>query len=630
MVFKEKILLVAVATTMLLSLALGGCAFSDTITQKIYDQERSNAVDPSVQKMLVNTLDAETVSDELPQLITDATGKDKQTTDQDLPRYGGDTSDALVAQPVTSPNEPAQELNVTPQAVTDAATDAEGNPKTGEEEGTTPEDGDGTGDGGDGLNPEEEGTNSDETGKGKNADNDVKVYQDYGEFPETPEGITHVTAVGQAAVIVSALGGTEDETPLVGADAAFVEDEQVQTVLAAKGVAGVEALWDNDGTQEGDLSKANLKKIIKSDVELCFTMEGDDTFTKEQEEALLEEDIIVYVLPSMASASRIVSAVKIVGDILEAGGNEEAGKLRDAYEKFHTGLVDALVDENGGITGGYNYNTGKKVSTKATDLYTLLITDWDDTASYADENAFLTSSQGVALAALGYEKTPVAHYLSVGGVINNAAAGSIWRNLSGRTAVVWQFTTSKASLAWRRWTSIDRTKVTYAPDVQGFDTALMWSATAQAGAGTAEFPGVVVATQAIKDRLLEDAARDNGLYHPYPVVSKGEFAVTSSVGFYTGGNLVDACIGTHGMGTKSTLNDGTATEYYDVHVNPAGLFSSWIDGSMESVLEAAWAYQTFRDDTYNLEEQVHSFYQEFYGYELSPAELDAILAGPEA
>ncbi|MDO4502598.1 MAG: hypothetical protein Q4D06_05375, partial [Coriobacteriia bacterium] len=480
-----------------------------------------------------------------------------------------------------------------------------------------------------GKNPEEQGKKPDKSGKGKNAKNEIKVYKDYGEFAEVPEEIKHVTAVGEAAVVVSMLGGTEKDTPLVGADADFVENEQIQRVMASKGVDKVKKVWKDDGTEKGDLS--SVKKIIDLDPELCFVMEGDETLTKKQEDELLKNNIIVYVIPNMASASKITYAVKLVGDILEKGGNEQAGKVRDAYLEFHDDLVKHFKDENGGLTGGFNYDTGKKASTDATTVRTLMITDWDKDARYEDGNGFLSSDQGVAVAELGYEEDPSAYYLSVGGALNNAAAGQ-WRGLSGRTAGVWQFTTSKAPVSWRKWTSIDRQKITYAPDPQGFDTALMWSVEGKCGLGTKEFPAVVVSTQEQKDLLDQDAHRDNGLYHPYSVVSKGDYATYSSVGFINGpdSNLVDACIGTHGMGTQSSLNDGTTVNYYDVYVNPTGLFSNWRKGGVESVLEASWTFQKFRKADYPAEADVQHFYKEFYGYELSSQETEEIMNGPES
>lgn len=607
-------------------LALGGCAFSETITQKIYDSNPNNEVDTTAQKVLNNTLDAEKTSDQLPQLSVD-NSKEKQETDQDLPTFGEGASSAPTVQPLKS--ESAVSEADASKSRQDAPTDASGGSVKKSPEGNASKSGGNQQQGEEKKSPENEGPQQTPAGKGKNKDNEVKVYADYGDYPEIPKGIEHIAAVGDAAVIVSMLGGESDKTPLVFADEEFVNGKQTKKVLASRGISKVKALWDDDGTEKDSLSSKGLAKLIESDVELCYVMEGDETLTDKQREKLLDANIIVYELPSMASASRILSAVKIVGDTLEEGGNDAAGKRAAVYKSFHNGIISSCKKENGGITGGFNYDKGKKASTKASDLYTLVITDWDESARYSDENGFLRSTQGAAIADLGYEEKPNAYYLSVGGVNNNAAAGYIWRAQSGKTAVAWQFTTSQASLLWKQWSSIDRSKVTYEPAGQGFSTALMWSDDAQAGLGTEEFPAVIVASQEIKGLLEKDAKRENGLYHPYPLVSnsKGGTQTVQTVGFVSK-NLVHACIGAHDQGSASVLNDGKGdVELYDIHVNPCGLFSSWLDGSVESVLESAWAYKTFRDEGYDLEEKITEFYSSFYGYDLTGDEIKKILAG---
>ena len=75
-----------------------------------------------------------------------------------------------------------------------------------------------------------------------------------------------------------------------------------------------------------------------------------------------------------------------------------------------------------------------------------------------------------------------------------------------------------------------------------------------------------------------------------------------------------------------------ASDDYDVYVNPCGLFSSWTGGSLESVLETAWAsyvFQSDEDDGGYLEDRVRSFYSDFYGYELGD-EYDGVVDGEYA
>lgn len=639
-------LLAAIFTAITLVAAVG-CTPSETIMQIIYDQDPQNEVDVT-QTLLVNDPNAEKASDTLPKLVSDETNANAQNTKAELPRYGGDTSEVLVAKPVEGPTEEEGDVESSQAGDdSDSATanapgkgsDSEKSPEgesgvQGEDDGEDdpgadfePDDGRGDDAGDDGENPDFQGDDDTPTGKGKNAKNEVKVYKDYGEFPEIPEDIHRVTAVGQAAVIVSMLGGTADATPLLGADENLLDDEQAQRVLAGKGLASVAKVWKNDGTAEGDL--LDVQDVIDLDPELCFVTEGEDTLTKEQEDALLEANIIVYVLPNMTSPSKIVYAVQLVGEILAEGGNAQAGELAGKYSEFHNNLVTTIASNNNGVTGGFDYDTGRDVATGASPLYSLYISDWDYDARYDDPVGYIETPEGVAVTDVGYETHPVSYYMSVGGVSNTAAL-STFRVLSGYSAPVWQFSLSQAPCTWSDWTRINREKVSYELKGNGFSYALLWANEGQGyGLGTPEFPGVIVATQQMKTSMQAEALRSRGIYYPYPATSssRGGIITATMVGFDNGLNLVASCIGTTGGGLASALNNGSGqVGSYDIHVNPHGLFSSWTDGSVESVLECAWVYKTFRDENYDLDTVVRGFYHDFYGFDLAD-DLETVLAG---
>ena len=644
---KARFLLVAWLIVILFSFA--GCNPSDTIMQIIYDQNPENEVDAS-QTLLVNDPDASQMSDTLPKLVSQDSNSNAQQTTADMPRYGGDTSQALVAKPeeALTDEEDEVETSIVADIISETTSEGQGVKREGEDKSGESEKGDegddegddepavefdddtdGTGDdaGDDGENPDFEGDNQSDTGHGKNANNEVKVYKDYGDTPEIPEGIEHVTAVGQAAVIVSMLGGTSDSTPLVGADANLLGNADAQRVLSAKGISNVASVWNNDGTTAGDL--ASTQAVIDLDPELCFVMEGDDTLTPAQEEELLAANIIVYVLPSMASPSKISYAVELVGEILAKGGNVQAGSLAERYREFHNDLVNDIAGRNNGVTGGFDYDLGREVDTGASQLYSLYISDWDESARYSDPDGFITTPEGVGVADVGYEAHPVSYYMSVGGVTNTAAT-SVFRVLSGYRAPVWQFSLTQAPCTWASWQAINRKKVTYELKGNGFSYALLWADEGEGyGVGSPQFPGVIVATQAMKSSMEREATRAAGIYFPYPATSSTHGGVVSAtmVGFFNGSNLVASCIGTSGEGLSSFLNDGSGkVGSYGIYVNPHGLFSSWADGSVESVLETAWVYKTFRNEDYDLDAVISRFYSEFYGYELG-SELATVLDG---
>lgn len=615
-----------------LALGLCACTFSDTITQVVYDNDPNNP-EGETQSVMYNDVNAKETTASLPKLSNQTKSKKKQDTDQDLPSYGKGDSNALVAKPVSGTSKEKKDLSSKEDNKEESRDQSSGDASnSGKDKGKDSSAGEGSQKNKKkGKNPDEEGDSKQNKGNGKNKENEVKVYKDYGDLPEIPKNIKHVTAVGQAAVIVSMLGGTQKSTPLVGADEELLKNKSAQKILAAKGLSKVKALWKNDGSSKGDLT--SVDKIIKADPELCYVMEGDDTLTSAQEKQLLKKNIIVYVLPNMSSASKITTAVSIVGQTLKEGGNKAAGELAEEYISFHKLLVNKLSDKNGGLTGGFNYNTGKKVSTDAKLVSSLYVSDWDYKARYNDKNSYLTTPKGVGVAQLGYSESPISYYMSVGGANNVAATGN-FRSLDYKS-VVWQFTLSKASCAWSDWSYIDRTKVTYPLKGDGFDWSLLSASDddgSGAGLGCEQYPAVIVADQKMKSAMEAESKSEHDVYYPYPLTSssKGGVITNSTVGFYSGSNLVDSCIGRDSNG-KSVLNDGKSVSSYNIYVNPCGSFSSWAEGSVESVLEASWVYKMFRDKSYDVEGDVEEFYQKFYGYDLTSdqSELDSILSGKE-
>ena len=609
-----------------LAFALSGCTYSSTITQVIYDNNQDSPVDDSLSVM-VNDIKAEQTTTSLPKL-SNTESDSKQDTNQDLPQYGEGTSNALVAAPVTTATKNNNKSQTEEKKDRDTSDENSGDQsENGKDTGKKSTAGKGDKEANNGKGPKNSKKNRSALGKGKNKDNDVKEYKDYGDYPEIPKDIKYVTAVGEAAVIVSMLGGTSDSTPLVGADESFTSNKTAKAVLKNKGISKVKTWWSNDGSQKGDLK--SVSAITHSKVQLCFVTEGDSTFSSKNVKQLLKANIIVYTLPNMSSASKIKQAVSIVGDTLEEGGNEQAGKLADEYASFHKELIKTMTDENGGYTGGFNYDTGKKVDSNASSLSTLYISDWDYTARYKDEDGFLNTSQGVGVADLGYEDYPISYYLSAGGVSNVAATGTN-KTMSGHTAVVWQFSLTEAPLEWKNWTKIDRTKVDKTLKGDGFEECLLFSNDDAVGLGTEKFPKVIVADQKMK-KTMEKASKSSGdVYYAYPVTQnkhEGSSISTSPyVGYAAQGHPVRSCIGLNSEGTSDLNNDGKVQQY-DIVVNPSGGFSDWAVGGVESILESAWAYKTFRDEDYDLKSKVEEFYKTFYDHDLSDSEYKDILAG---
>ena len=139
---------------------------------------------------------------------------------------------------------------------------------------------------------------------------------------------------------------------------------------------------------------------------------------------------------------------------------------------------------------------------------------------------------------------------------------------------------------------------------------------------------MIVANDEMRGALEADASNPNGIYHPYPITTTTQGSKISGVGYAIGDSLIRSGIGTFGDGASSVFYDGSSeSSMYGIYVNPHGLFCSWTEGSLESALEAAWAYQAFHDESYDLRSDVDGFYRVAYGYDLSDDEYEAILAG---
>ena len=228
-------------------------------------------------------------------------------------------------------------------------------------------------------------------------------------------------------------------------------------------------------------------------------------------------------------------------------------------------------------------------------VYTLYISDWDPNACFA--NADFDSSHGVGIAQLGPEASPIVYYLEKAGVVNTASTGPKFVNAKAkRKSVVWQFKANYAACKYDNFSALDVSKATFdLTGGSGFDNALLYSN--GGGAFTAGFPGVIVATRHIRnDYLLPDMALSNGLYHPYGSVDAGSLGTV--VGFKPGSTTYESAIGFVSGSVTSALYDdaGALSPSYEdrVFVNPHGIYSSWADGSVESVLETPWAYAALR------------------------------------
>ncbi len=661
----KSMLVCACAVAGVSLLAMSGCVFSDTITQRVYDNEETSEVDETVAPMLINNINATTENDTLPQLVNDPDGASASETSKQIPIYVEDPSksqtDEPAARPVYSKSaQKAGQASILAEEEPEEETDTEQNSgdttKQKSEEGTKTKKGNkGNKDKGKsgknsnkGKNKKDKGKTKDddddksddgnkdsETGAGKGDGTGATYNGDENETPEIPGNIDEVAAVGNNAVIVSMLSGSDNATALKACDS--YTKKATSDLLKKRGIAKSVAVWDNDGSSSGDLSSSGMKKLTTEEniPDLVFITEGDDTLSNRQVTALKQSNVDIYYLPALTSAKRIRFAVEVIGKVLDKGGVSGVKDRYEAYLDFESDIVSKYSGRNGGVTGGYDFGTRRSTGAASQTVVSLLIDNWDSDARNSE--TYLNTSSGVATATLGFEYSPVSYYMSEGGVLNNASSATFRKAMDGDGGIVWQFRSNARAYRFGNWSGLETATYDLSDlSAAGTFTRNLLCYTVVNGDGTyvglgsskgdISFPAVIAKSEQIKSRF-ENASKSSGqLYYSYEAIRDGS---STTIGLDTGSQILDACIGNNGSDTPSAS--------YDVYVNPKGLVQesaddvlcSWTDGSVESVLEASWAYWRFRGgSSSDFDSDVKNFYDTFYGYSLSSSELSSIKNGP--
>ena len=312
-----------------------------------------------------------------------------------------------------------------------------------------------------------------------------------------------------------------------------------------------------------------------------------------------------------------------------------------------------------------NFGTGKSFDSGAVleqsrAYWTVLIDGWDEDVTYSADG--ITASHGLGYSTLGYTWSPISYYLQCGGVINNAAAvyqsdGANFSSQKTYRRYVWQmgtyFNTVKDKAA--------NCKLTDSSDFGKQDSDILLRA--QSGscglgklAGQGRFPAVIVLDSDAKSAMEADRDSGTGVYSPhylpqgstennknYPVmgVAHANGATSSLWLSYIGreNGAIDSRSEAECIAEDAYIG---ATDCYDVLINPHGVYSNWVEGSVESFLEAPWAYEAIvaANDAEasplstpygsSAAEVVQAFYTQFYGVQISIGAAQNILNGSYA
>ena len=415
-----------------------------------------------------------------------------------------------------------------------------------------------------------------------------QVVDAAGRTVELPESVEHVAAVGEAALIVEMLGGSERLSASSASLAVGLSGELLEH--------DAEILWSGDG--RSPLSAEQFSRLLELAPQACLEISGQTSFSDQQLEALEDAGIACVVLPSLNTDEGIRQAVTLIGQVLGPDGELDARRRAEDYLAFHArvlALVASRVEAY--LPDGIDYLTGNPASGAAGEGVTaLFVSGWDTGAAYSlHDDAYETlSGTGLPYTATGCLRSPITYYLSLAGVANAAALKE--NNYSIKQSKLKYISPIH---------SPNKTLSVEGSAGISYDPGYIFTSAGGCFLGESGFPAVIAATEEVKSGI--EACP---LWQYYGVTSSAT-GLTSGYGFTdAGGDIVISTV--HGP--------------YEVFVLPSGV-GSWAEGSAESVLTSLWAAWKLRGAV--SESEVRSFaaeyYESFYGIRLSEDRLDSIL-----
>jgi ABC-type Fe3+-hydroxamate transport system substrate-binding protein len=423
-----------------------------------------------------------------------------------------------------------------------------------------------------------------------------EIENAYGDIVDIPENVETVAATGEAALIVRMLGGGGR---LAATSESFAASALARTVFGSGSADVKNALWGGNGSSP--LSNEKFSALLEAGPQVCFEISGQRAFSEAQIARLRELGIGYVALPALTTHSGILLAVRIVGEALGEVNGVDARAAAKEYAAFSASVLAKAASAGKFSPDGINYDTGEAdASSSGGGIYSLYIGGWDGGAHYTlhDDSSVTLEGAGLPVAVTGYTASPMSYYMSLAGVANAAALRE--NNYS-------------AILPKARYVSPIHT-ANKALSVSGgyaeYDAGYVFTTAGGKYLGDAAFPAVIAESAAVRDGILA-----NSLWKNYG-------AVTSASGL------------TNGYGFPDKSGDIVSTTVhgpYEVFVNPRGV-GSWTEGSVESVLEPLWIAWRLTGSVSEAEmrDALVSFYAKFYGYALSAAETDDILAGNRA
>lgn len=645
-----------------------GCRASDALKEIIYEQT-AEAVDyDNPNKYYINDPTAQEKSD---QVSAKETSDDNASTDaeQNLVVFGSDPNSpqytakqsAFSDKPDFSGIEASEKVffykSNDKDAVDHTVTKKENNDdknkkddkdqepnKAGNGTATDQADDDGQGGNGDNKaqnekkdNKDSAGASEDETaGKQARKVDPTRVAYDSSDPTQDTPKVEKVAAYGVYATIVQMIAG---DGALVATDAKTLSSD-FSKVFNTKGIVKA---WSDGGSAK----KMDVDKIIKSGAQMIVT--SDSSYLTKLSNAdfgkLANAKIETIVLRPMTCSKYIKDDVTKVGKMFDgtsAGAYAKQGKTIDRakqYSDFHDRVLKECTDANGGKYAGktiYQSNGKADIDASGTDedksTYTVLVNAYDNNASYKGASlgsANWKPAKGLAYASSGYASTPVSYYIQCGGLINNAAA-TLSKSSIGEVPL-WQFNYNIFGFSTKDWSGItvdllsDKSIKNAAHVLLDSGINVANTTGLGAGLGSESFPKLIVTSTKIKNGIISNSKKSNGMYTPYKWVPAGNGRNIESFGVNLGNNVLSSTIGSNGSKNGDNANNllGSSIPNDAIAVTPSGLFSDWTQGTVESFLEAAWVSDEVNDDANGVDwkKEAKDFYKTFYDYDLNASKL---------
>lgn len=624
--------LLAVCLVAALLCALAGCKESDSIVERVYDQTSPNVDVDNPDKVYIpdekSKIDIRDLHLDVDKLF------EEDRIKRDLPDEKGDEDDDDKEAPKTERRRDASSTR-TSARVTGGGTEVRAEVAGGDGGGSAEKSkaGSGGAKGTDGTGQSDEKG----TGPGKyTADMNDDDYQDrtydstYGKTSNLPDDVKTIVAAGELATVALVLG---DEETLVGSAKDYLGSTAVKKVFSKKGVSKAKAVWSGGGSKT---KAAEVDAIVDLKPDAVVVFPGQISAKQERIIAQNAPGTAVVTLPRPTSEDNIKTEVKGIAKLISKATGGASSAKADEYLDFVKDVKKEAEDAHGGglvtyDSVDYGNTDGTKTvrldSPSGKQLWTLYISGWDADASVTAtyEKTTLFKDTGAAYTNIGWAWSPLSYYMSVGGVINNAAA---YGPLSTKTVQpVLTLNENQVSYKWKKFcVDVDESKgggsftnyrafyvLTNAREgveKSGTNPAFVHML------GNEDFSSVIVASPKIAKALKAARKESNGLYTMYGL------AQTASETAY--GRKFE---GSKGQSIVYSTVKGDAG--YDIYVNPCGYVGSWADGSIESPLEALWiASKYWGYSESDLKACVKRFYDDFYdGY--SP-DVDKILSGAYA